>query len=121
MFRGLGRAAKPAKAAAKREALRRLPKRGGLAELVASSRIGSRNRLAGNDPSVRIVATNPDNIRRIDKGTVRHPVFGNPDVFVTQKVPRGWWTDPMRLNAPRTRRELAAALEEVAKKLAKRL
>lgn len=58
VFRGLGRAAKPAKAAAKREALRRLPKRGGLAELVASSRIGSRNRLAGNDPSVRIVATN---------------------------------------------------------------
>lgn len=115
--RGLTRSTRNARTAAKANARQRLPKRGGLAAQVAASRIVTRNRLAGRNPVVQIVGTNADNIRRIDKGTVRHPVFGHPDRWVTQPVRRGWWTDAMKLNARDGRRELATVMDALARKL----
>jgi hypothetical protein len=116
LYKALNRATKPAKQAAKREALSRLPHRGGLNQLVASSRLSTRTR-AGRNPGVTIVAKGSSNISRIDKGKVRHPVYGNRNTWVTQSVPEGWFTDPMRDNADNVRDELENAVQDVAHRL----
>lgn len=120
VYRGINRATKPMRANAKAAARARLPHRGGLAERVARSRLTTRTRLVGRNPSVRIIATSPDNVRRIDRGTVRHPVFGHTDRWVTQPVNPGWFTDPMEAGAVRARREVEQALRDVARQLGQR-
>lgn len=109
---GLTAATKPMRRAAKESALQRLPKRGGLNVLVSKARMSTR---AGN-LSVRIVATGMDQLELIDKGKVVHPVYGHGP-RVVQSVPEGWFTEPMEESAPVVRRELAAAIDTVARQI----
>lgn len=85
---------KPVRAALPQSA-QRLPKRGGLAARVAGSKTRIQRRNTGRAVGVRLRVDNPENITRMDKGTVRHPVFGRwlPNVK-PQPVPPGWFTEP---------------------------
>lgn len=120
LYRGLNRATKKPKEDAKAEALARLPRRGGLNRRVAGSRLSTKRR-AGRNPGVSIVASSSDSIRRIDRGTVRHPVYGNPEVWVAQPVEPGWFTDPMEDGADEARREVVQVLDGLAREIAKRV
>lgn len=115
-YAGLNRATKPMRAQAKLEALRRLPKGGGLNRHVAKTRLVTR----ANRGGVYVTSVTRGQARLIDKGAVRHPVFGNREVWRTTDVPRGWFTVPMQAGAPRGRRELIAVFDDVAKSIAKR-
>lgn len=117
LLAGIRKAAKPMAQSAKDRAERELPKAGGLNEVVAKSKFSTRTRTAGRTPGVRVVASNPHDIKALDRGRLRHPVYGNRNAWVTQKVTPGWFTDAMLDNADEVRREILAALDRVARKL----
>jgi len=57
--------------------------------------------------------------RRMDKGTVRHPVFGNREAWVSQSfTPAGWFTRTAQTHAPLVRARLARILETYRRDLA---
>lgn len=118
LFKALNRSTKPLKEAARASALAELPKAGGLAEKVAASQFSTRTR-AGANPSVRIVVKglSVSNLRRIDRGSIRHPVYGNRDVWVDQKVDAGWFTKPMEGGTSLVRIEIEKAMSEIARRL----
>lgn len=119
LYRGINRATTPLKNAAKDAARSELPKRGGLNEFVASARLSTSSR-GGNNPGVRITARKAGHdVRAIDRGRVRHPVFGNRGVWVNQQIKPGWFTKTLEDGAPVVRRELVDVLDNVARRLAR--
>jgi len=103
--------------AAERGALEMLPKGGGLAAVVAASRFTTRTRLSGGGVGVRIVATDPHDIKAIDAGTVRHPVYGNRRKWVAQGVTPGWFTK----STERVRRPVQIEITQAVKDIARRV
>jgi hypothetical protein len=102
LLAGIRAAAAPAPQAVKASARAVLPKAGGLNEYVATSRIGVRTRLTGKSVGVRIAGTKGiHNLRRIDAGSVRHMVFGNPKVWAENSVQEGWFTKPLEAIEPK--------------------
>lgn len=114
---GLQRAAKPAKEDVRRSLASRLPHRGGLAAQMAGSRISLRATGSGRSPGVRIVANSPHDLRSMDKGTLNHPVFGNKDVWRTQAIEPGVFSEPIERRAPQMREEMTQAIRAVAAKI----
>lgn len=117
LYRGIQRASKPLRAEAQQAARRELPQRGGLAAEVGRAKFSTRTR-AGRNPGVSIQAKG-EAVRSTDRGFIRHPVFGNREVWVTQQVPPGWFTETMQAGAPRVRREILEAMENVAQQIAR--
>jgi hypothetical protein len=119
---GLRRAARPMRAAFKHGALGILPYRGGLAEQVASDVRYTTKVNLGTTPSLRIVASLPGHdLAAMEKGRLRHPVYGHRRVWVTQNIRPGWFSDSGALAVTDVRRELLKAIDDVAKKLEDRL
>lgn len=115
LMRGLRSGVKPLIADTREHARQTLPKRGGLNERVARSKFKVKIRTGAN-PSVRITATGLD--ARLDRtGRDRHPVFGNREVWVQQKVTPGWFSVPMKHGARRVRKDLLDVMDSVARKL----
>lgn len=120
LYRGLQRATKPLKDAAKDSARsgEYIPRGGGLAERVARARYNTRAR-AGRNPSVKITAQDAKgrsvDLPALDAGTVRHPTFGRPP-WKTQQVKPGWFTDAMEAGAPQAQRDVIAAIDAVITK-----
>lgn len=119
LFSGITRATKPLKLAAKQSARAKLPKRGGLNELVASqAKLSTRTRVTGKTVGVRLVAAlGKTNLRLMDRGELRHPVYGNRAAWVVQEVEPGWFSDPMHAGEPLVRREVLSALDDLERKL----
>lgn len=125
LMRGLQRAGKPMKAAARTAALTELPSRGGLAELVASSRWSVTTRSAGRGAGVRVAGRGLVNasgqeldLASLNRGRLRHPVYGRRGAWVNQRVKVGWFTDAMEVQADSTvRAEVLAAISAVRDKL----
>lgn len=114
----IAKSMKPLRQELPRSALAKLPRRGGLAARVAGSKIRTTRRNTGRSVGLRLRADNPDNIRRIDKGEVRHPVFGRRGgPWVTQPVTPGWFTEPTQAAAPAIRQKVTAAMQDVAAEL----
>lgn len=119
LLRGMNRATKPVKAKVKAAALRDLPRRGGLNRVVASARISTRTRTSGNNPAVFLTGKKSGHdLRAIDRGRLRHPVFGNREVWVSQDVKPGWWSRTVAAEADEVGREVRRTLDEVARRLA---
>lgn len=98
-------------------ALNTLPKRGGLAALVAGSEISQTMRRSGKRAGVTIRAKNKNHINSMDLGFVRHPLFGNRNKWYREAVNPGWWTKPTQASAPRVRAEIEAAMEIVKQRI----
>ena len=92
-----------------------LPKHGGLARRFKRG-IGVRT-TTGRVVGVRIVAKNGYDVEGINRGIVRHPVFGNRDKWVSQQVPPGWFTNPIEKDEDHLRRSVLDAIDNIAKKL----
>lgn len=92
-----------------RSALATLPRRGGLATAVVNSRFRT-----GKNQKNRVVfqATNKYNIRSMDEGRVRHPVFGRLPAVI-QRIPSGWFTRPTQDEGPKVRRALIRVMEQI--------
>lgn len=121
LYSALNRATKPMRAEAKKSAEQRLPHAGGLNKRVARARMSTR-RKTGKNPGVKIVATGMSQLAMMDKGRVRHPVWGNRGRWVNQPIPQaeGWFTEPMQEGKPIAQREIIKTLNAVARKLARR-
>lgn len=119
LYRGIERATKPLKQAAKESAAENLPRSGGLARDVAASRFSTRKR-AGRDPGISIRATGKrvSDVRALDRGRLRHPVFGNRGVWVTQTVRPGWFTEAIDDKAAVVREELLQVFDALTRQLA---
>lgn len=78
----------------------------------------------GGMASVRITAygkgrhKNRD-IRALDRGTLRHPLWGNRDWWYAQKVKAGFWSEPLKDGRPRVRAEVMDVIRTVNAKLMK--
>lgn len=120
LTKALNRATDELKREAKDEAGKRLPQRGGLAQRVAQSKLSTRRR-SGRNPGIRITAKGLDQLEAMDRGFVKHPVWGNRDVWVTQEITPGWFSDPMEQGRPEVARRIEQALDELAAELARRL
>lgn len=117
LHKGLRRAARPLIPKARAEARARLPKRGGLAEQIAKepARIQVRT---GKDPGIRVVVGKKrGGARAANQGVIRHPVFGDREQWVDQRVKPGWFDEPMNDAAPSIRRDLLRAMEDTAEQV----
>lgn len=93
--KALSEATKPLRGKLADSARTTLPKRGGLADQIAASRIGTRRVPVSRGGGLRLTATNKKALRLLDRGKVRHPVFGDQENWVTQKIEPGWWSRPI--------------------------
>lgn len=91
-----------------------LPRRGGLAERVAGSRFSTRTSLSSRGASVRLTGVNAYQIRGMNAGRLRHPVYGQPSVWVGQSVEPGWFDRPIERAAPDVRRRISQTAADVA-------
>lgn len=115
----MNRATKPLVKAAKESALTELPRGGGLNEWVAGGRFSTSLRMSGRNPGVSIrAARKGHDYRAIDRGRLRHPVFGNRQVWVTQLIKPGFFTERMKKEAKsmQVRREIITVVDDVARK-----
>lgn len=70
-----------------------LPKRNGLAALIAGAKVRTSVRLTGRGVGVKFVGRwSGHDLKGADEGLIRHPVRGNLKVWVAQKVPAGYWS-----------------------------
>jgi len=105
------------------------------AELDADLRLGVNVRTAGSDPGVSITGTTllgvgrggvreggkARKLRDLDAGRLTHPVYGNREVWRTQKLPSvqpGWFTGPAEAAGPRVLAGIEKALGDVANRAA---
>ena len=71
-----------------------LPSRGGLAARVAGARYTvDEVRSAGGSAGIQLTVAADLDVDALDRGTLRHPVYGNRSRWVTQRVPARWLTD----------------------------
>lgn len=118
LFKGLNRATKPLKADVKQSAIQLLPSRGGLNTIVANAKLTTSNRASGKNPGVRLTAKSQGhNLPPIDRGMVRHPVFGRRSVWVLQPVTPGFFTKPLNAGVGKVRLELLDVLDDIARKV----
>jgi hypothetical protein len=71
-----------------------MPQRGGLSNHIkAVGKVSVNSALQGRVASISVVLrTKGTDLRSINRGELRHPVFGNREVWVGQPVPVGAWT-----------------------------
>lgn len=95
----------------------RMPHRGGLAG--RRLRLATRTRTGGQRVGVRIVSASSDgyDLGSIDKGNLRHPVFGNKKAWTTQRITAGIITDPQEQSAPDVRAEIVRAIDSINRKI----
>jgi hypothetical protein len=56
-------------------------------------------------------------IRVIDGGTLRHPVYGNREAWVDQKVKPGFWSEPLEAARDKPAVEIRRAIQKTISKL----
>lgn len=117
LLAGIRKTNKPTISAIRASARAELPHGGGLAEIVASSRIGTRTKLSGSRVGVEIKGVGKVGLAGLNRGRLRHPVYGNRKVWVSQQVPAGWFSDPIEKDMPRIRAGIEDAMQDVARKI----
>ena len=98
-----------------------MPQRGGLAARIRElGRVGVSNSLRGRVTSVNVILKHRGvNLRSLDAGVLRHPVFGNRGVWVQQQVPGGAFSRAFEREAPKVRGEVTRAAQDVLEDVAK--
>jgi hypothetical protein len=127
MLRSGRRLGPPVKAEIRESALAMLPKRGGLAALIAAAKIRVSVRLQVRAVGVRFVGKwSGHDLEGIDEGKVRHPIRqrrvekerGRKALWVSQNVPAGYWSKTFEGPAANlARREWLEAVDAMIRKL----
>jgi hypothetical protein len=125
LLRAMRLAAKPMVEAAKASARENLPKHGGVKGLnvwvADGAKIAARNRVASNSTvGMRIVATEGGaRLEDMDKGKVRHPVFGNRAVWRSQDIQAGWFSKPLNEAMPAVQADVLMAMNIIGRRIEK--
>lgn len=124
MRQAVNAAVAPAQDAVRAGARSDLPRRGGLADRVAGSKFRTQ-RQAGRAPGFTMIMRLPKkggavDLRAMNRGRLRHPVFGNRGTWVTQNVPAGWFEAALAPVKAKVAEDLTAAVRDMARRLADR-
>ena len=118
---GIREGTEPVKREAMAELSAVLPIRGGASAQIPPTAKVVTQRLGGRaSPGLRLRATSPGarrNLQAIDRGILRHPLFGNRDHWFTTRVPPGWFSRPTTAAMPRLRKVLVDRMNTVARKI----
>jgi hypothetical protein len=101
MRRGLQSLSKPAKAAVVAAVEAKMPKKGGYANLLARAvrvKVATDTGLTTAGVTLKTYADGQSRRRDVpslNRGRLRKKVFGNPNRWVSQSVPPGFWDDAM--------------------------
>lgn len=106
-------------------ARQKIPRRGGFqAQFIPSLKVRVQQRNTGRYPGVRLVANYRGRISRLDQGFLRHPIFPDTDTktrdewdWMTQKIPAGFFTDPIKADLAEVRASVEDALDRVARQI----
>lgn len=122
---GIERAVKPLVEAVKKSLKTYLPDR--YAEALAASLVENAVRLAGSTPGVRLTASakNPRGKQRdlasLNRGRLRHPLYGNRGYWFDQEVKKGFWNEPLTDESDAVRKEIVKVLDNIAREIADKL
>lgn len=106
---------------ARRGARETLPKRGGLAAFVAGSRFDTGVRVVGQDVVLRLTATNGrHDLQAMNRGRLRHPVYGNRKVWVNQRCAPHWFDRYEPLGEAAARALLVRAADKIANQITRK-
>ncbi|WP_374457711.1 hypothetical protein [Nocardioides sp.] len=97
-----------------------LPSRGGLAALVMARVSLTTQAASGRSAGVRIRARHRDyDLRRMNEGRLRHPVFGNRGAWVqqTEGVDPGFLDESFEKSKPEVARGIQRVLDDIARKV----
>lgn len=99
----------------------KLPQAGGFADEVRTTKIGVRTRTQGKSAGVRLHAKLPGrDLRNIDRGRLRHPVFGNRSNWVTQSVVPRTFSEPFEDSRDEVQLEILRGMQDVVDTIAGR-
>jgi hypothetical protein len=96
----------------------RLPKRGGLAARVARTNLSITvtNKNGVYSAKVKALPNAVADPAALNRGRAGHPVYGRkPNVY--QKVPPGWFSDPLKVLRPQIAAAITAAVEQALRKI----
>lgn len=118
--RAISEETKPTRAKIKQSAIDELPQRGGLntwAARTPSVNTDFRERSAG----VRIsMKKRGHDLVALNRGRLRHPLFGNRAVWYQQSIAPGFFTRPIEEDSDDLRRRIAAALDRYMDELSRK-
>lgn len=122
---GITRAVVPLVAAVKQSLKVYLPDR--YAEALAASLVENAVRLAGSTPGVRLAASaktprgKQRDLMALNRGRLRHPLYGNRKHWYDQDVKKGFWNEPLTDESDAVRKEVVKVLDNIARELADKL
>lgn len=120
LYAGLNRVTKPVREDMKASIGPSLPSRGGLAALVMAKASLTTSATSGRNAGVRIRARHKDyDLKRLNAGRLRHPVFGNRSAWVQQTagINPGFLDDSFEKQKPEIARGVLRVLDEIARKV----
>lgn len=122
MAAAVRRGTAPARAAAKAKVAEVMPHSGGLAALMARSSVTTQIRTGARSTGVTVRMRGPKDasgktvdVVSLNRGRLRHPLFGNRDYWFDQQVPAYWWQNTLVRFHPLVSAELTRAMAETAK------
>lgn len=105
----------PARPAIRASARANLPRSGGLNEWVASASVTTSILTGARTAGVRIrVRKKGHDMSDLDKGVVRHPLYGNRSYWYTTQVPPGFASRPLNAMKPAVAAACMLAMRETA-------
>ena len=122
MAKEMRAAVPPVRKAVKARALLILPHRGKLGKWVASSTIRASVRRSQRNAGVSLVggrnsAGGRSDLKRIDRGMVRAPAWGNRRHWHLEKVPAGFFTDAVQEHSDEFRDACVRAVDKAVKEV----
>lgn len=120
LYQGLNRVTKGVRADMRASIGPSLPSRGGLAALAMAKASLNASATTGKNAGVRIRARHKSyDLKRLNAGRLRHPVFGNRRVWVEQTagINPGFLDDSFEKQKPEIAREVQRVLDDIARKI----
>lgn len=103
-----------------REGAKEMPRRGGFAGVVEAGKVGIRAGFSGRNPSVSIQLRNEGaDMKSLDAGILRHPVFGNKSAWTRQDVPEQAFTRAFEEESKPAQVAVAAAAKSTLNEIAR--
>ena len=93
-----------------------LPHGGGLGEWVAAAKPSTQILTGPRSAGVRLVQRKTGHdLASLNRGRLRHPVYGNRKNWVDQQVPSGWWDRALEAYGPAVLAGCQLAMDETAR------
>lgn len=121
VYAAFRKASKPLGETVIREGSAKMPHRGGLSARLATAKLSQSNSTTGRNPGItlRIKSREGYELPALDRGRLRHPVFGRRRRWVLQRVPARAFSTPFEQGREQVANEVTRALEDVAQDIAR--